>query len=429
MSDSQDLLLVEDHARPISTISLNLAGGQLADPPGKEGLAYLTSIMLTRGTTRRNQAQLSEALDTLGSNLGISVSRQSTSVTGDALTRNLDDFQAFVAEVLCEPSFPEEELAKLKRQTIAELRQVRDNDGALAKKFFVRGFYEDHVYGRPLRGTEASLEAITRDDIVAFYEAHYTAHGAVNGACGDLDADRFNAYVEAVTGRLPAPAQEPVHVETPMPWPSGYRLRLVDKPDRSQTQVYIGHPTLDANHDDYIALYVAHTIFGGTFTARLSHEIREKRGWSYGAYSYLHGDRHMGTFVLRFYPGHEDTVPALEVADDLYRTYHREGPTAEELESARRYIVNSHPMSVETAEKRLHERLACRILGRDDGWPDTFVPKVAALTLDDLNRAITRHMDPDNVYTTVVCTAEPLLERVATWGRPCSTEVVDYESA
>ena len=85
-------------------------------------------------------------------------------------------------------------------------------------------------------------------------------------------------------------------------------------------------------------------------------------------------------------------------------------------------------MSLETAEKRLHERLACRMLGRDDGWPETFIPAVQALTLDDLNRAITHHLDPDNVYTTVVCTAEPLLEQVKSWGRPTSTEVIDYET-
>ncbi|MDP6946883.1 MAG: pitrilysin family protein, partial [Myxococcota bacterium] len=387
-------------------------------------LAYLTACLLTRGTARRTQAQLSEDLDTMGSSLGISVGRETTSVTGDALTRNLDEFQALVREVLCEPSFPEDEIARLKRQTIAELRQVRDNDAALAKRFFVRGFYGDHVYGRPLRGTEASLESITRDDIIAFYQAHYTREDAISGACGDLDRDRFAAYVTDVTEGLEAPAQPPVPIET-MGWPSGYRLQLIDKPERTQTQIFIGHPTLDANHDDYVALFMAHTIFGGTFTARLSQEIREKRGWSYGAYSYLHGDRHMGTFVLRFYPGHDDTIPALEVADDLFRTYCSEGPTAEELEASRRYIVNSHPMSLETAEKRLHERLACRLLGREDGWSETFVPAVQALTLDDLNRAIERHLSPDDVFTTVVCTAAPLLPKAEAWGRAQSTDVID----
>jgi zinc protease len=428
MANTQDLLLVEDRTRPIVTMSVSLAGGQLADPPGKEGLAYLTAHMLMRGTTKRTHAQLSEDLDTLGSNLGISVSRETTSVTGDALTRNLPEFETLLAEILGEPTFPDDELARLKRQTIAELRQVRDNDGALAKRFFVRGFYGDHVYGRPLRGTEASLESITRDDVVGFYRAHYTSEGAISGACGDLDLDRFAGYVDAITAGLPAPAQEPVPIETPMAWPSGYRLRLVDKPDRSQTQIYIGHPTLDANDDDYLALYMAHTIFGGTFTARLSQEIREKRGWSYGAYSYLHGDKHLGTFVLRFYPGEEHAIDALEVTDALYRDFYREGPTAEELDTARRFVVNSHPMSLETAENRLHERLACRLLGRPDSWVDELIPAIKALTLDDLNSAIRRHLDPDNVLTTVVCTAEPLRERIAAWGRPVSTEVIDYET-
>lgn len=428
MSSVQDLILVEDHTRPISTVSVNLAGGQLSDPPGKEGLAFLTATMLMRGTTKRTQAQLSEDLDTMGSSLGISVGRQSTSVTGDALTRNLTDFESLVAEVLSEPSFPADELARLKRQTIAELRQVRDNDAALAKRFFVRKFYGDHVYGRPLRGTEASLERITRDDVLNFYRDHYTGDGAISGACGDLDRDRFARFVDTVTGNLPAAGHTPVAIETPMPWSSSYRLDLVDKPERSQTQVFIGHPTLDANHPDYIPLFVAHTIFGGTFTARLSQEIREKRGWSYGAYSYLHGDRHMGTFIMRFYPAQDDTIPALEVTDQLFRTFHRDGATAQELETCKRYLINSHPMTLETAEKRLHEQLACRLLGRATSWIDEFVAVVRDLTLDEMNEAVRRHMTPDDVLTTVVCTAEPLMERISAWGRPSTTQVIDFDT-
>jgi zinc protease len=428
MGAAQDILLVEDRTRPLSTMSMSLSGGQLADPAGQEGLAFLTSQMLTRGTARHTQAELSEALDTMGSHLGVSVARETTSVIGDALTRNFDEFEALVTEVLCEPTFPEEELSRLKRQTIAELKQVRDNDAALAKRFFVRGFYEEHPYGRPLRGTEESLDRISRDDVVRFYETHYSSHGAISGACGDLTLERFTSYIETTAGELPAGPQASVAVQSPMDWKPGYRLDLIDKPERSQTQVFIGHPTLHANHDDYIALYLAHVIFGGTFTARLSQEIREKRGWSYGAYSYLHGDRHLGTFILRFYPGLGDTIPALEVADQLLSDYHADGPTEEELENARRYIVNSHPMSLETAEERLHEQLACRMLGRDPSWLETFIPAIKALTLDDLNRVIKAHLTPNDVLTTVVCTADGVKEQLAAWGRPQTTRVLGYES-
>jgi zinc protease len=428
MGTPEDILLVEDHTRPLSTVSVNLKGGQLSDPEGQEGLAFLTSQMLTRGTKRHTQAELSEVLDTMGSHLGISVARQTTSVIGDALTRNFDEFEALVTEVLTQPTFPEDELARLKRQTVAELQQVRDNDAALAKRFFVRAFYGEHAYGRPLRGTEESLARISRDDVVRFYETHYSPKETLSGACGDLTRERFATYIETTAGGLPAGPQEPIAIQAPMDWKSGYRLDLIDKPDRSQTQVFIGHPTLHANHDDYIALYMAHVIFGGTFTARLSQEIREKRGWSYGAYSYLHGDKHLGTFILRFYPGIDDTIPALEVTDQLLRDYHAEGPTAEELENAQRYIVNSHPMSLETAEKQLHEQLACCMLGRDPSWLKTFIPAIKALTLDDLNRVIKAHLTPDDVQTTVVCTAKGLTEQLAAWGRPETTRVLDFES-
>lgn len=420
------VVLIPEHTRPIATISLTLRTGLLHDPPGKAGLAYVTGQMLTRGAGERSQADIADELDFLGSTLAVGVGRDTTSIEGDALLRNMDEFQALVADVLAAPTFPAEELEKVKRQTVAELVQVRDHDPSLGRRHFVGALYGDHAYGRPLKGTEESVAALTREDVVAFYEEHYRSGGALIGAAGDLERGRLDEFVAATLHRLPEedpPGMEVgAHVDTP-----GYRVVLVDKPERSQTQVFLGHTTLHSTHPDFVALFLGHTIFGGTFTARLSQEIREKRGWSYGAYSYLQTDHRLGTFLMRFYPSAADTVPALEVADGLFRDLVAGGVTEAELEAAKSFLCRSHPMTLETPEKELHERLSILLHQRPEDWLETFVDEVQGTTLEAVDAALRRHLTPDALTVAIVCTASELRPALEAWGRADSLMTRAYD--
>ncbi len=422
-----DVFLVPEPARPIVALGLALPVGSLHDPPGKEGLAYLTAQMLIRGAGGRDHLALTEAMEELGSTFSVDAGRAHTTLTGDALTRNLDAFEDLAATILNQPDFPAAELDKLKRRTLAELAQLRDSDSALGQRFFLRTLFADHPYGRPLKGTPASIASITRDDVVAFYRAHYHRHGLLCGAAGDLDAPRLERLVERLTGPLPQAPVPPTTVPA-APRPQGLRGVLVDKPQRSQTQVFLGQPTLDVNHPDYLALFVGHVLFGGTFTARLSQEIRDKRGWSYGAYSYLATDQHLGTFTLRFYPAVADTLPAIELAHDLLTDLATRGATPADVAAAQRYLTNSHPFSLDTPNKRLHEVLTSRLRGRPADWLDRYLDRVAALTPADVNAALARHLHPADQVLTVVATASDLERPLRAWSRLASLDVVDYRA-
>ncbi len=423
---SESRVIIEDHSRAIATFSLTLRTGLLHDPPGRPGVAYVTGQMLLRGAGDRTQADIADELDFLGSVLSVGVGRDTITIEGDALIRNLDAFQALMADVLTRPTFPTEELEKVKRQVLAELVQVRDHDPSLGRKHYVHAVYGDHPYGWPLRGHAASISSLTRDDLVAFYETNFRAGGALVGSAGDVTPERVDALVVATLGQLPQDAPRPFDVATHTDR-DGYRVVLVDKPERSQTQVYIGQTTLDSRHPDFIPLFVGNTIFGGTFTARLSHEIREKRGWSYGAYSYLQTDRRLGTWLMRFYPGAKDTVPALKVADELLRGMLDEGATADELEATRSYLINSTPMSIETPEKELQERLSALLHGRPLKWLEQFVEQVREVTLDEVNAALKRHLSLDNQTICVVCTADDIRGDLEAWGRAANITTVAYD--
>ncbi|MCB9787578.1 MAG: insulinase family protein [Deltaproteobacteria bacterium] len=429
MIAERDIFLIEEHTRPIITLTLTLRTGMLHDPPGREGLSWLTSQMLLRGAGKLGHSEIMDTLDHMGASLGVSVGRDTTTISGDTLTRKLGEYEELVGLILAEPTFPEAELDKLKRQTLAELQQLRDHDSALAQRAFVRRLFDGHPYGRPLRGSEETIAAITRDDVVAFWREHYRPDGAVVGAASDIDRARLDRYIERTLGRLPRARTADVLEVPPWTGAEGVRVVLVDKPERTQTQVTLGHATIDANHEDHLALYVGNVIFGGTFTARLSHEIREKRGWSYGAYSYLQADARLGTFMMRFYPGVKDTVPALRVADDLLTALVRDGVDPDEMDATQNFLAHSHLMSFETAEKELSERLSARLIGRPDDWLDRFVPMIRGVTREQVDSALRRHLTPDTMVVSVVCTASDLREQVGTWPRVRSVDVLDYREA
>lgn len=420
-------LWMADHTRPLVTVASVLPLNLLHDPLGKEGLTYLTTEMMTRGAGDYDRASLHEELDVLGAQLHVSASRNGTTISGDVLSRNLDAYQELVATVLMRPRFEAEEFEKLKRQTLAELAQIRDHDDALGSRFFVRELFQDHPYGRPSMGTEASLAQIELGDVIDWYERHISGETLVHAGCGDLTPERMRAFVEGTVGLLEDGQIAPNEIPAARPVP-GQHVTLVDKPGRSQTQVFMGQPTISANHPDYIPLVVGNTVFGGTFTARLSHEIREKRGWSYGVSSSVAADRNIGTFTMRFFPANDQTVPAIRLADAMYQSFVSAGATLVEVEAAKRYLIQSHPLSIETPERELQQRLSLRLLGRADDWLDGFSERIAEITPETIAVALRRHLDPDRMLTTVVCTAADLQDQIDTWDRPTATRVVAYDS-
>jgi zinc protease len=420
------MILEESHAVPYVHVNVVLRSGALHDPEGLEGTAYLASQMLTRGTKTRSRAQFDEELDALGGELDVSVGRESVVLEGEVLSRNLEPFVALMGEALREPAFDPDELGLLRRLTIAELEQVRDSDGELCGEAFNRHMWGAHPYGRPAKGTVASLERIGQGELLARQRTHVVEPNLLVAAAGDVTQEQLARLVQehlsGLGGEAPA--------EHPMPEPArggGVRAQLVDKPERSQTQVRWGHPCVMANHPDVIPLSVGNTIFGGTFTARLMQEIREKRGWSYGAYSRLFADRRTGAVTISYQPAVEDTVASLELGHALFEALSARGVTAEELAFARSYLANAFAFQVETPARRMWQHVQIELLGRPANWLETYVSRISAVTLDEVNAALRAHLSPSDLALTVVCTADTIREGVAALPFVSDVSVVPYD--
>ncbi len=405
-----ELTLVPNHDYPYVTFELYFDGGSITDPVGKEGLAYLTGQMILKGTPSHDQEQFAEAVETLGATFDVSLGREHLMIDGDVLAANVEDYLALVGQALSAPTFPQAELDRLRRQTIAELEERRDNDEDLAGHIFYQALLQPDSSARPVKGTETSLARITRDDLVAAYTQMFTLANMRIGVAGDVGRERLTAllhrHVELPAGTPPTPP------DSLAADPGAVDVVLVDKPERTQTQIYAGHRALRASHPDYLALSVASTVYGGTFTARLSHEIREKRGWSYGAYSYLPGRRTNGSFVFRFYPATRDAVPALELALKMQRELIEDGVTEREVDFAKAYLVNHFPFRLQTPRQRMQEAVRVSLLGLPADSLDTYVSRVTALTADQVNAAIRKHLKHDDLLVVIVCTAGNLIDDV-----------------
>jgi len=421
------LFLEPSHVLPIVSVVVALRTGSAHDPAGKEGLSRATARMLRRGCAGMNAVAVEEAIDRLGAELALEVAASSTAVAGQVLARNADAFVDLVAKLIRSPTFADDEAARLLRETRAELLEALDNDRVLADRFFRRRLFAGHGYGRAARGTAASLAAIDREAMRAHHAAHYVRANAVVAMSGDIDPERAERLARVLVEAL-GDGDAPGEVLGDPPALAGRHLVFVDKPERTQTQILVGSLGTSAHDDDHVALSVANAIFGGTFTSRLTREVRGKRGWSYGASSRLGVDRKRHSFVMWTFPAATDAAPCLALEIGLLEKLVEGGVSDREVRFIERYLTRSWAFEVDTAQKRVHHALDVELLGLPPDYYSRYVDHVSAVSTDAANAALRARLDPKNLVVTVVGTASTTLEAVrAAIPNLASEEIVAYD--
>lgn len=419
-------LLIEDHTADYVFISIVIRSGSLLDPTDGLGTAYLAANTLLLGTKTMPRAVFLDELDYLGASLDVSVGKESIILEGEVISRNLEPFVKLLGDVIKSPDLSTDEFQKLKRRTVAELEQIRDNDEALCAVLHSRQMWGENPYGRPGKGTPQTISAIGIEHITAFLSTHVRDSNLIVAAAGHVEPDQLNDLVGRYLVGTPGESDATPEIASPAPLP-GVRVFLVDKPERTQTQILWGHPCIYAAHPDYFPLMTANTAFGGTFTARLMREIREKRGWSYGATSRVGVDRQTGSFTMGYAPATKDAIAAIRLGHHLLETFTADGPSAEELEFSKSYLSNAFPFRIETAAKRLGQILETELLGRPARFVETYVQQVQAVTVETAAAAVRRHLQPTNITLTVVCTASDLEPELKTWEPISELHVVPYD--
>lgn len=405
-------LLEENHDLPLVRVQVALSTGAADEPVERDGLTNFATELLARGAAGRTRAELDAAFDALGAGLEIVTDLDGAYFELTVLKAKLDAALALVSDVLVRPDFPLDEAEKLKREIKAQLDEMRDDDGSLARRFFQRALFGAHPYGRTVVGTERSLAALTVDEARAWHARAMRRQDLLIGFAGDLDEREAEAAVLRHFAAIPDGGAPKVFYPPP-PAVRERRLTLVDKPDRTQSQILIGQPAPAWGEPDFWPLHVAATAFGGTFTARLMNEVRSKRGLSYGASARIGRGRGRKAIVVHVFPSLEQTPETLELVLGLWREWVEAGITAEELAFAQGYLASSFAFNLATPEDRLELRAAVEIAGLEADYAARYAGRVRAVTLDDTRRVMREHLRPRDLEVCIVSTApalQPLLE-------------------
>jgi zinc protease len=421
-----EVIVESSNDTPLVWFDVAIRGGASADPKGVEGLHRHAALLARRGAGRRDRAELDDTLDALGAALEVGVSRDAISLSGIALSRHFDAVIDLAADVLAEPTFSEDEHARLLRETPQVLDEIRDDDPSLATRWFDWVCSPGHAYGRTSLGTETSLTRIDRASAIELWKREVVADNMVIGLAGDIDETTAAKIVTRLTERLPAAKRPHVTLEVPPTPTRGRRLILVDKPDRTQAQLRIGHLSVRYGDPDTAALAVAEAIFGGMFSSRLMQEIRVKRGWSYGAGCALRRSRLPHWFEISMAPGIDVAGPAAKLTLELFADYASNGPTDDEVDFARSYLVGAMPFHVATARQRMQLAVRDAVFELGSGYTARLPEALGALTADDVRAACKRHLRPDDAVTVAVTTAELAQQALSDAGAGVLT-VVDHD--
>jgi zinc protease len=424
---SKPVVIVESSQdTPLVWFEIAIRGGASADPHGVEGLHRHAALLARRGAGKRDRAELDETLDSLGAALDVGVSRDAIQLSALALTRHLDAVVDLAAEILAAPRFDEDEHARLLRETPQVLDEIRDDDSALATRWFDWVCCPGHPYGRTSLGTESSLVKIERQAALDLWKREVVADNLVIGLAGDIDEATAARIVTRLLERLPATGRPPVIANGAPAAPEGRRVILVDKSDRTQAQLRIGHRSIQYGDPQTAALAVGEAVLGGMFSSRLMQEIRVKRGWSYGAGCALRRSRLPHWFEVWMAAGIEVAGPAIALTLDLLADYAAHGPTDEEVDFAKSYLVGAMPFHVATARQRMQLAVRDAVFDLPAGFTARLPEALGQLTAADVRHACRTCIRPESAVTVAVTTAENAQAALEAAGAGAMT-VVDHD--
>jgi zinc protease len=422
------VLVETSRALPLVSFSIALRTGAILDPAGLSGATRLLTRWMRRTAGGREAHVIDAEIDALGGAFGADVSASALVFQGTVITRSLEGLMRIAADVIVRPGFAEEELERIRRETLAELIEALDDDRGLSRRWFRHRLFGEHPYARSVTGMATSLSRISAQDLKALYERIMRPDNLIFAFSGDIEPAQAEALAERIRGQLgagPAPRDDTADPTIR----AGRHLTLVDKPDRTQTQILIGGLGTHPADDDHLALHVANTVFGGTFTARLTQEVRAKRGWSYGAYSSLPIDRRRQAFSMWTFPKAEDAAPCIELQLQMLAALRQKGITKKELGWAKKYLVRSHAFALDTASKRVGLLLDSALYGLPPGYYESYLERIKAVTWEAANAAAAARLPEQDMLLTVVGTAAQIGDAVrAAIPDLASSEVVPFDA-
>jgi zinc protease len=408
------VIVVERPGQPVANVNLYVRSGSAAEPVERAGLAGMTAELLTKGTPTRSASEISETIEGVGGSLSTNAGNDWLTVSSSVLSEHLPLAFELASDVALRPTFPEQEITVTRRRILSALQAQLGQPSAIADRIFLRDVYgAEHPYGvSPVPGT---VQAITRDEMVAFHQDRFTAGNALLVVSGVVDPAQVESLARQYFGAMRAGPAWPAAFPSP-PNLAGTRIALVHRPGSVQSNIKLGHLAMRPDDPDYFALTVLNNIVGGGSDARLFQILREERGWTYGAYTQLTRPVDIGHFAAWAEVRNEVTDSALVEMLHQLRRIRDETVPMDEFEGAKSFLAGSFPLRLETAGQIAGQIAQARLLGLPLEYVTGYPERIMAVTPADVQRVARAYVHPDRMAIVVVGDARqvlPLLEGIA----------------
>ncbi len=407
---------IENRELPLVQFELSFDGGHLLDDPAKPGAANMLAEMMDKGAAKRSTADLEEAIAALGATVGIGAGGEGFTIAGQTLTRNFDETMALVAEILLEPRWDEEEFALAKARVANEIQSLNANPNAIANRAYSEvTFGEDHILATPVRGTQESVAAMTMDDLKAYYEANLSPAAANFRVVGAVSETNVKAALTALASEWTGgDVAYPDFIAPTAPTKS--TVYFYDVPGAKQSVIRFGYPALKRTDDDFYPVAVMnYRLGGGGFASRLTQELREGKGYTYGIGSGFSGSARYGNFLISSGVRSNVTFEATALVKEILESYGATF-TEEDLDVSKSFLLKSKARAFETLGAKLGalENIA------DYGLPYDYVRQqdeiVEAMTVERIKELAETYLRPDAMNYVIVGDAETQSERLTELG-------------
>lgn len=399
--------LLEEHSIPFVALEILFRGGSVIDDPETRGAVHLMGALLEEGAGDMDARAFAKARDELAMSVSFDVSSDYLSVSARFLTENRDASLALLRRALTEPRFDEDAIERVRAQIVSSLQSDLKDPQTIASQRFNELAYGDHPYAHPTEGTIDSVLALSRDDLVAAHRRAITRDGIHVSAVGDITADELKGVLDRLFDGLPDSGPDLPEAAL-VNLPGGVTIIDYETP---QSVVQFAQPGLPMDHPDFFAAFVLnHILGGGGFESRLMQEVREKRGLTYGIYSYLSTPDYADLWAGGTASANDRVAEAVRVIREEWERLKTQGVTQEELDDAKTYLTGSYPLrfSGNAAIARIAVNMQFDDMPLD--YISTRNDRIEAVTLEDINRVARELLDPERLTFVVVGQPEGLEE-------------------
>lgn len=401
LANGMALLHSEKKGLPIVTVVVAIKSGAIVEPAEKAGLANLTADLLNEGTKGRSSKEISEAIEFVGGSL-------STSGGGDYITASLSVLKKdiglgfeLLSDIILNPTFSDAEIQRRKKAIKNSIIQQKEDPGAIASKAFAEAVFGKHPYGRPVEGTEESLDGITREDITAFHREYYLPNSTIMTVVGDINKNELKSLLDRYFMDWQRKDIKGISLDAPVFEEKPKVIRI--QKNLTQANIILGHLGIKRDDPDYYAVSVMNYILGGGgFASRLMDNIRDNKGLAYDVHSFFSANKYGGSFQAGLQTKNESANTAIEeILKEMERI--KTGPVADsELNDAKSYLTGSFPLRIDSNKKMAGFLIAVEYYGLGLDYVDNYKMFIEAVTKDDILRAAKKYLHEKNYVLVVV---------------------------